>query len=94
MCHCADGGAAVARSLVSLQESVQRQAEDKQSLGNEPETIAMRGCKGVRTMEHALTSEAYHDRMYMPSGNSSFALWYNFEKCDVVQKKTCFVATL
>jgi len=72
--HRADGGAPVARSLMSLQ-LVQRQGEDKQSLSNEPETMAKRCCKGVKTMEHALTSEACQDWMYMPSREQQLCGW-------------------
>ena len=55
MCHCADGRAPVARLLMSLQESMQRQGETEQSLGNEPETMAMRCCRGRKPLKHALT---------------------------------------
>ena len=39
--HCADGGAPLAQLLVHLQESVQRQGEARNSLGNEPKAVAM-----------------------------------------------------
>ena len=55
MCHFADGRAPVAHLLMSLQESVQRQGETEQSLGNEPETMAMRCCRGRKPLKHALT---------------------------------------
>ncbi len=62
MCHCADGRATFARSVMSLQESVHRQDEDKQSLGNEPEAMAMSCCRGKKTMQqHALISKSDPD---------------------------------
>ena len=84
MCHCADGGAPVAQTLVSLEESVQRQGKAGYR--------AMRCCRGVKTTKHVLTIRAHHNRTTGLQQEGHICLWalvineYS-ERCDVVRRR-------